>query len=436
MIEHQRFNLKTLDDLKRLKEYAKINLPISENIEILKKELKIAERTIPNSLAIHPMEGCDGTLGGAPDELTLRRYRRFAQGGAGLLWVEASAVVHEGRANPRQLLLNKENKESFKAMLEDIIMNSKSSRGSSLKPYTVLQLTHSGRYSRPEGEPRPIAASANPYLDGKASLSPYVLSDDEFENLEDRFVEAAILAHEIGFDAVDIKSCHGYLLADLLASYNRVGRYGGSFENRTRFLLNVIDKINDYSGGKIEITLRLNAHDAVPYPSGWGVSKEDFRVPELSETLELVNILWNKGVRMINITNGNPYYNPHINRPFDIGTYTPPEHPIYGVEKLLNAARQVQESKPEMIVIATGFSWLRELAPFVASGGLEQGWFKMAGFGRMAFAYPDFANDLLKNGNMDRKKCCITCGRCSLIMRSGGKTGCPVRDECYSTSMQ
>jgi len=255
-----------------------------------------------------------------------------------------------------------------------------------------------------------------------------VISDEQLEELEDRFVEAAELASEIGFDAVDIKSCHRYLNSELLSAFTREGNYGGSFDNRTRFLVNIVDKIKQSLGDAIDVTLRLNVYDAIPYPYGWGVDKDDYRKPDLSEPIQLVKILHNKGVKMVNITCGNPYYNPHVNRPYDSGPYIPPEHPLEGVARMLGVAKAIQDNVPDMAVLSSGLTWLRHLSPHVAAGGIKEGWFRIAGFGRMAFAYPDFARDLLEKGALNEKKCCIACGKCSEIMRDGGKAGCVIRD--------
>ena len=428
MAGHEKFSYKSLDEIKEDIKKLGINIPISEDLDVLKRTVSIGDSSIPNSLGIHPMEGCDGTAEGKPDELTYRRYERFARGGAGLLWFEATAVVNEGRANPRQIYICQENKEEFKKLLDSAIEAAKEEFGENYEPYTVVQLTHSGRYSRPIDNPAPIIATKNPYLGRNLPDDYPVITDEELEDLEDKFVEAAALAKEIGFNAVDIKACHGYLNSELLSAFTREGKYGGSFENRTRFLLNIVDKINARVGDGLDIAVRMNAYDSVPYPYGWGVDKDDFLKADLTEPIKLVKALYDRGVRLINLSTGNPYYNPHVGRPYDIGYYTPPEHPLEGTARMLDIIKQIQERVPEMVVMATGFSWLREFAPYIAAGGIQEGWFTIAGFGRQAFAYPDFAKDILTNGAMDRKKCCIACSKCSEIMRDWGKAGCVIKD--------
>ncbi|MGI6538561.1 MAG: NADH:flavin oxidoreductase [Caldicoprobacterales bacterium] len=429
MTKHEKFTIKTLDEFKNKLKETGANLPVEEDLSVLLEPCHIGNKVIPNRIAIQPMEGCDGKADGSPDELVFRRYERFAKGGAGLLWVEATAVTQDGRANPRQLYINNKTLNEFQRLVESIKEDSApvSNSETSSEQYTVIQLTHSGRYSRPGEKPQPIIATRNPYLD-KDELDYHIVTDSELEELEDRFVDAAILAQKAGFDAVDIKACHRYLNNELLSAFTREGKYGGSFENRTRFLLNIIDKIRDRLGNSIDIAVRLNAYDAIPYPYGWGVDSDDHHIMDLSEPKKLMKMLWDKGVKIVNVTVGNPYYNPHVNRPYDIGFYTPPEHQLIGVERILNAGKELQKAAPEMLVVGSGFSWLRDFGGMVAAGVLENGWFKMAGFGRQSFAYPDFARDIYHEGKMVASKCCIACGKCSEIMRYGGKTGCVIKD--------
>jgi 2,4-dienoyl-CoA reductase-like NADH-dependent reductase (Old Yellow Enzyme family) len=137
------------------------------------------------------------------------------------------------------------------------------------------------------------------------------------------------------------------------------------------------------------------------------------------------------GLALVNVTAGNPYYNPHFGRPYDrpiAGLEVPDEHPLEGVARLAELTRQVQQAMPDLPVVATGYSWLRHLMPFVAAGVVQSGWAVLVGQGRSAFAYPDAARDILRHGRMDPAKTCITCSGCSQIMRDGTMTGCVVRD--------
>ncbi len=430
---HERFRFKSLDDLRAKVAALGLDLPLDDDLAPLARRVRIGRKETPNSLAVHPMEGCDGTAEGRPDALTLRRYHRFAHGGAGLLWFEATAVVPEARANPRQLLLVEGTADSFARMREGALAAGREANGADYDPYTVIQLTHSGRYSRPVDKPAPIIAHHDGLLDAALKIpADYPLvTDDYLDRLQDRYVEAAKMAARCGFDGVDIKSCHRYLLSELLAAHTRPGRYGGSFENRTRMLLTVVRRLRDEVPG-VDLTLRTNVFDGHPYPWGWGVSRDDPNVPDMTEPLRLIGLLREAGVALINVTVGNPYYTPHINRPFDTtveGGYIPEEHPLAGVERMIQLARQVKATYPDLVVVGSGYSWLRQYLGNAAAAAIARGWADLVGVGREAFAYPDYARDLLATGQMKARGACIACSRCSQIMRDHGRAGCAIFDK-------
>ena len=277
MSAHETFSFHGLDEVRQRIGELGLDLELSDDLSPLAEPLRAGDFTIPNRMVVLPMEGCDGTAGGAPDELTFRRYHRFAAGGAGLLWVEATAVVEEGRANPRQIWLRKENVGEFARLVEETLAAARRSMGDHHRPMLIAQLTHSGRYSRPGRAPRPIIAHHSRFIDPVQKLpADYpLITDDELERLEDRYVEAAVCAQWAGFDGVDVKACHRYLISELHASYTREGsRYGGSWENRSRFFRNIVKKIRQAAPG-LMVTSRMNAHDAMAYPYGFGMDPED-----------------------------------------------------------------------------------------------------------------------------------------------------------------
>lgn len=431
MTRHEKFRFRSLDELADRAASLGVEIPLSTDLTPLARPLRIGPCETPNRLAVHPMEGCDGTADGRPGELTIRRYERFARGGAGLLWYEATAVVPEARANPRQLLLTADTAPAFERMLERAREVAGEARGH--RPVAVLQLTHSGRYSRPVDRRAPIIAFHDPYLDPTTGVTPdqEPVTDDYLEALEERFAAAAALAYQVGFDGVDVKSCHRYLGSELLAGHTRPGRYGGSFENRTRFLLDVVDRIRRRLPPERFVAVRLNVYDGHPYPYGFGVDPDDVGRPDLLEPIRLARLLAERGVALVNVTAGNPYYSPHVNRPYDLpihGGYVPPEHPLVGVARIVGLSRQVRRAVPGLAIVGTGFSWLRHFLGYAMAGAVGQGWCDLAGLGRGAFAHPDFARDLLETGRLDPKKVCATCSRCTQIMRDGGMTGCVLRD--------
>lgn len=405
------------------------NLPFAQDVSLLGSALQVGSKTIPNRLACQAMEGCDGNPDGTPGELTKRRYSRFAKGGAGLIWFEATAVLPEGKANPRQLYITAQNLDAFKRQVAAI--KEDGFRATGKEPIVIMQATHSGRYSKPEGKPAPLIAYNNPILEQDAPLDKScIVSDEYLDRVGQALVRGAELAEKAGFDGVDIKACHRYLNSELLSAYTREGRYGGSLENRTRLLRESVQGAIARCGKDFLVSSRLNVYDGFPYPQGFGVSPAGGTEVDLTEPVALIRRLASYGVKLLNISMGNPYFNPHVNRPFASGGYDTDEHPLQGVARVLAGTAKLKKAVPEMAFLCSAVSYLGVAAPHVVAGYLEQGGFDLAGFGRTAFAYPDFASDILNKGCMDKSKLCICCSKCTHIMRTpGGTPGCVIRDK-------
>ncbi len=421
---------------------------------VLGRKVSIGKWVAGNSLAIHPMEGCDGSPEGLPGELTWRRYERFAAGGAKLIWFEATAVRPEARANTRQLLLNDANAGEFARLIEHIRKTHEASFGSADDLITPLQLAHSGRYS----VPRPVVASHYPPVDAKTRI-PHdypLVTDDELERLEDDYLAAARLAYRAGFGAVDVKATHGYLLSELLSARQREGRYGGSLENRTRFIRNVLGKIRAEFGEKLLLCMRLGCYDGlpyerdpetgvgrplahgIPYSYGFGMDASQPLVEDLSEVLQAVGWFRDAGVQLLNVSLGSPYLNPHIGRPFekpDEGNYEQPEHPLHGVDRHFRIAGALQRAYPDLPMVGTGYSWLQIYCIHAGARNIEDGAIRFVGIGRGALAYPDFARDALEVGALDPLRVCKTLTYCTFLMRQKNHplgqfpTGCPPFDK-------
>ncbi|HEY5583883.1 MAG TPA: NADH:flavin oxidoreductase [Ruminiclostridium sp.] len=434
MAEFEKFNFNSYEDLEgKIKELG-VNIKLSRDLSPLKKLVKVGNKIASNSMAVLPMEGCDSNLDGSPSELVRRRYNRFAAGGAGLLWYEACAVVREGRANPMQLHINKENVGSFAELLKENKKNAIDRCGSDHKSISIIQLTHSGRYSCPDGEQSPMVPQHDPFLDPPVGLKAdsSVITDEYLDALQDKYVQAAVLSREAGFDGVDIKACHRYLISELLASHTREGKYGGSFENRSRFLLETIKKVRAAVGKNFIIATRFNVFDAHPYPYAFGVDIEDYLKPDMTEPLALAKLIAETGVDLLSNSSGNPYFKyPYFTRPSDmttIGGYLPNEHPLESVARMFEFSRKIQAAVGDIPVVGNGYSWLRNFLANAGAANIADGSVKLVGIGREAFAYPDMPYDILTKGGMDPKKTCITCSKCTQIMRWHGRTGCVIKD--------
>src|SRR5437660_12623775 len=220
-------------------------------------------KRIGNRIAIQPMEGWDGTTtGGATDDVR-RRWQRFGESGAKLIYGgEAMAVRPDGRANPNQLIICEENKADLVALRRTLVRAHPELYGSTDDLVIGFQLTHSGRFCRPNDKKtlEPRVAYRHPILDKKFNVTSdaQIFADSEIEQLIRQYVAAAKIAWDVGADFVDIKHCHGYLLHEFLSAFTRPGKYGGSFENRTRILRDIVSAILA-SAHQLDIGVRLLA---------------------------------------------------------------------------------------------------------------------------------------------------------------------------------
>jgi len=425
-----RFNFRSSDGLGSTITDLGLDIRLDVDLSPLNRRVRISLVTAPNTLALHPMEGCDGNADGSPGELTVRRYERFARGGAGLMWFEATAITPECRSNAHQLWLSHQNVAEYARLLERVQRVARETNGLDHDPVTVVQLTHPGRLVKRDGRRAPAIAYHHPILDPAYGLSPDypVITDDELEALEDQFVMAARLAYRAGFTGVDIKSCHRYLIAELLTAHRRSGRYGGSFENRTRFLVNVVEKIRG-AVPELLLAVRLNGHDGVEHPHIWGMNQEIPDQVDLTEPISLVRLLYQKGVRLLSVSLGR-----RPQRSASRGDQWQPigavatEHPLELIADHITTTRTIQQAVPEMVVMGAGYSWLRQYFPNVAAATVNGGWARMVGLGREALAYPNFARDLREHGALNPRKVCLACGKCSQLLAVDTPVGCVVRD--------
>lgn len=443
------FSYRSLEELLSQARSLGLELPFSANTRLLSEPFRFGKRTVANRLGTAPMEGADSLADGSPSELTRRRYIRAAEGGSGLIWFEAVSIVPEGRSSPGQLLITRENADRFARLNSEI--KAAGFRRHGFEPFLVMQANHSGRYSNPEGRPRPLAAYHNPYYE---KLRPVddgdIVSDEYLDALADSFGAAAKLAKDAGFDAFDVKCCHGYLLSELTSAYTRKGRYGGSFENRVRMLRNALNASKTQETDNFSVTARIGLYDGFKRPWGFGAKADDSNsaVPELSavrhpaelpspapdpeEPMRLIKMLHEEfGIRALNLTMGNPYVTTHVTRPFDRGAYTPPEHPLAGLSRMISGTGRVKRAFPELTVLASAPSYLRQYSDLYAAGAVEQGFCDGMLFGRMSFANPGFADQILNEGRLDAKKVCVSCGKCGELIRAHKPAGCVVRDSLF-----
>ena len=423
------------------------DIPVEDDLSSLFEPVDLASSQLSNRFTILPMEGWDAETDGNPSELVERRWMNFAGGGASLLWgCEAAAILPEARANPRQLILDDNTAPAIAELRANMHEHHRDLFGEDL--VSGLQLTHSGRWSRPTGGFEPQTLYQHDVLDGRASASATSCLDDaDLESLAACFIQRAGLVEQCGFDFVDFKHCHGYLTHEMLSAVDREGRFGGSFENRTRFTRLVLDGIRK-AYPDLQIAVRLSAYDFLPFePAEDGVGKpaetqNRFRfgaTPDgldvnLDETFQFIQFLERAGVRLLSVTAGSPYYNPHIQRPAlypPSDGYQPPEDPLKGVARMLWATGEIKKKFPSMMVVGTGYSYLQDWLPQVAAGIVKAGLVDSIGMGRMALSYPDMPRDLMLGKSLARKKICRTFSDCTTAPRNGLISGCYPLDPFY-----
>ena len=462
-------SLKTVTEFREHVAKLGIEIPCDEalNPTVLAQptgNVTINGKTIGNRFAIHPMEGWDGTTKGAPTDEVRRRWRRFGVSGAKLIYGgEAMAIRSDGRANPNQLIINETNLTALTELRETLLEAHRDRFGNTDDLVIGFQLTHSGRFCRPNDNAtfEPRVAYRHPILDRKFRVTSdaQMLMDDEVAELISDYVKAARIAREAGADFVDIKHCHGYLLHEFLGAHTRPGQYGGSFENRTRVLRKIVSGIRA-DGNNIDLGVRVSAFDLVPYrpesenstPGKLGPGiPEDFETPfpfqfsinhddptqiDLTETFQFVELCGSLGIKLLNVSGGSPYYNPHCQRPAAYPPsdgYQPAHDPLIDVARLLDTARQLHAQLPsDMALIGTGYSYLQEYLPHVAQAVIRKGWADMVGLGRMVLSYPHLPADVLENGTLEKRLICRTFSDCTTAPRNGLPSGCFPLDEYYT----
>jgi 2,4-dienoyl-CoA reductase-like NADH-dependent reductase (Old Yellow Enzyme family) len=456
-------SLKTAAAFRQYQHGLGLELPFEEELQRGESAALAQPRVLRNGFKIGnrfctlPMEGWDGASDGTPTEYTTRRWQRFGASGAKLIWGgEAVAVSHESRANPRQLWLNEKNLAAFARLREALVYAHHDRFGKSDDLYVGLQLTHSGRFCKPNRNDRtePRILYHHPILDRKFGIaaSHPVLQEEEIARTIEDFVHAAQLAQAAGFAFVDLKHCHGYLGHEFLSAIARAGRYGGSFENRTRFLRETVAGIRS-AAPALEIAVRVSACDFIPFrkgangagePEPWpardyafafGADRSGLQI-DLTEPRAFLDLLVELGVQLVCISAGSPYYTPHLIRPAMFPPsdgYLPPEDPLVGVARHIAITAELKQQQPDLVFVGSGYSYLQEWLPHVAQAAVHKGFTDFVGLGRMALAYPDMPADVLAGKPLQRKRICRTFSDCTTAPRNGLRSGCYPLDEFYKS---
>lgn len=454
--------LKTVEQFRARRDELQLadDLPVDDEIlaadhSPLAEPVQLGPLRAGNRWCIHPMEGWDANPDGTPSELTLRRWRLFGKSGAKLIWGgEAAAVREDGRANPRQTMATPDHVEGLRQLRQTLLDAHRQQQLDTDDLVVGLQLTHSGRFCRPwTPQLAPKIAYHHPLLDEKFGIQAddesVVWSDDELERLIDQYVAAAAAAGRAGYQFVDIKACHGYLLHEFLSARRRPGKFGGDLEGRCRLLLTIVGRVREELPD-LQVGVRLSVFDVPPYRTSRETGQPmDYRLPydlgfgvdpdaplqiKLDEPLQLIGWLRQRGVLAVNISCGSPYYCPHVQRPAIFPPsdgYQPPEDPLVGVARQIRSARLCKQAHPGLPMVGTGYSYLQDYLPQVAQAVVRRGWIDLVGLGRMVLSYPQLPLDTLRGQPLRRRQVCRTFSDCTTAPRNGLVSGCYPLDEYY-----
>jgi len=390
------------------------------NLEILSSPIQIGKKTAPNRIVNQPMECNDGGDQGMPTDLTFQRYRRLAEGRAGIIVVESMTISYESRSRKNQLKISEENAEGLERLVKEMKAINK-------KSLILFQTNHSGRIS-----PAAFSKVVSLYPTGDPNI--HLLTEEEIEKIGEKFVKASTIAKQVGADGIDFKHCHGYLCGEMLRPANiRKDRFGGSFENRTRFFREVTERIKKAVGGNdFLLGARYSVYEGIP--GGLGTSGPEEVTEELFEPLRFAKMIEDSGMDYVNVSAGIPAITPEIVRP----TKNYPE----GVYRHFGWAKAVKHLV-KIPVIGSGYSYLRdgknglkEPDPskksflYYAEKNLKDGHVDLVGIGRQSLADPLFAKKIL-SGDLDKVNFCTACGGCSILLRSQKEVGCTVYNKYY-----
>ncbi len=458
-------SLKTADDFAKYLETIGVALGFDRELETganapLSQSYQLDDITIGNRFCILPMEGWDGTADGRPSELTIRRWKHFGESGAKLIWGgEAVAVRHDGRANPNQLMLNDETIGDIEALRQTLLDAHQAKCGRADDLLIGLQLTHSGRFARPNDKKNLESRTLyrHPILDRKFGIDPdkAIFTDAEIDDLIGDFVTAAVLAQKTGYAFIDLKHCHGYLGHEFLSATTREGRYGGSFENRTRFLRELVAGVHRDAPG-LKIGVRVSVFDLLPFKMGddkrgvpetvdgryvnaFGCNPDDPLQYDLTEAFQFFDLLGELGIKLVCTTAGSPYYNPHIQRPAMFPPsdgYQPPEDPLFGVARQIRATGELKARYPNLCVTGSGYTYLQDWLPHVGQHMVRTGQVDLVGLGRMVLSYHELPFDVVNGNPLQTKRVCRTFSDCTTGPRNGLVSGCYPLDPYYKDHPQ
>ena len=389
-------------------------------IECLSSPIRIGTKTAHNRIVNQPMECNDADPIGNPTDLTFRRYQDLAMGGAGIIIVESLTTTYESRTRKHQLEISEDTAKNLERLLREM-------RAVNPKPLILFQINHSGRVSHTDSSKAvSLYSTEDPTI--------HLLTAEEIEEIGMLFAKTSLIAKQVGADGIDFKHCHGYLCGEMLRPANtRSDRFGGSFENRTRFFRETTQKIRKLVGSDgFLLGVRFSIYEGIL--GGFGTSGPEEVIEDLSEPLAFAKMMEKCGMDYINVSAGGRAMNVEFMKTsnnFPEGVY---RH--FGWAKSIKAVVKIP-------VIGSAYSYLRdgknELKVkdpwgksflYWATKNLKDGNVDLVGIARQSLADPLFAKKILA-GAIDQVNFCKACGGCTSLLISQTTVGCTVYDEYY-----
>jgi len=394
-------------------------------IEWLSRPLAIGKKKAPNRVVYQPTEANNGDAEGSPTAHTVKKYLDIARGGPGIIHVESIDVTLKTQARSNRMLILDRNMAGLEKLVAEI-------RKANRDSLVVFQLSHAGRLSDPAFKP-PM------YVYAPGGTAVPVMSTAEVEAAREEFVAAAKRAWKVGADGVDFKQAHAFIGDDFLHPANqRPDRYGGSWENRTRFFRETMARMREeITDRSFLIGTRISPYEAVPGAFGTSGPGEIFE--DLSEPLAFAKLLESAGIDFLNVSGGSAAGNLELLMP----TAAYPE----GVFRHFSWTRAIKKSV-SIPVIGSGYSRLRNgdaslhvgdkeqsTLLYWAEKNLKDGNVDLVGIGRQAIADPEFARKVVE-GRVAEIKWCTTCGECTMLLGGNKRVGCTIYDPEYKGALK
>jgi len=389
--------------------------------------IKIGNKIATNRFATNAMECCDSDEVGNPTDRTYDRYSKLFQGGSGLIDLEAITVTYENRGRKTQLSIMPHNENALKKFVGEL-------RKVNPKPIFIFQLTHSGELSHPDFSRR-VCVKPLPGFGGE------LLSEEDIVRIMDEFVTAAKICHASGADGIDLKLSHGYLGSQLLRPYNdRKWKYGGSWENRSRFAFELTERIvKEINDPNFLIGSKVSVWEG--FPGGCGSAGPNSSVMDLTESIALVKGLEERGAAYILQSAGSPSITLALSQPDkSIPDYAYLHHTFSKTLK--------NNLKPETVVIGSAYSIFRDgknnlqavnreenTLLFWGNKNISEGVADMVALGRQSFADP-FLPAKLMAGKADEVDWCTACDNCIELLIRQQNVGCTTYNKPYTEALK